>query len=98
MRVLKEYEEKGEVDNKVSDITYDDDFEAPSADLLARIDEIRRDFTKYFSQSLSVNLNEKIRYEESENSGLFIIGDILRRNFKIYQQYHKYTNQYKLHE
>lgn len=85
MKILVQYENK-EANNQPTDWKEEyDEFEIPSIDLLAKIDEIKKDFIKYFSQSLSVNLNQKISYENSENSGLFIIGDILRRNYKIYQ-------------
>lgn len=53
---------------------------------------------KYFSVSMSLNLNERISYDESENSIQFIIGDLLRRNYKIFQNYYTYLEEHRLHQ
>lgn len=53
---------------------------------------------KYFSVSLSVNLNERVSYNESENSVQFIIGDLLRRNYSIFQDYYRYVREHRQHQ
>lgn len=50
---------------------------------------------KYFTQSLSVNLNDRITYDDTENSIQFLIGDILRRNYKIFQNAQEYSEKYE---
>ena len=58
--------------------------------MLKKMEEIKSRTMKYFTVSLSLNLNERICYDESENSIQFIIGDLLRRNYKIFQNYSQY--------
>jgi hypothetical protein len=58
------------------------------------MEEIKSSMTKFFTQSLSLGLTDRFCYDESENSLQFLIGDALRRNFKIFQQAQAYSQQH----
>jgi len=53
-----------------------------------KIEEIKSSYIQFMTQSLSQNLNDRIEYDNKENSIMFIIGDMLRRNYKIFKNYY----------
>ena len=55
-----------------------------------KIEEIKSSYIQFMTQSLSQNLNDRIEYDNKENSIMFIIGDMLRRNYKIFKNYYQY--------
>lgn len=61
---------------------------------LERIENCKSELLWYFNHHLSLNSNERIRFEDQEYSLQFIIGDSLKRNCKIFQQYSNYAKQY----
>lgn len=46
---------------------------------------------------MSLKLCEKINCDLGENSVQFLLGDAIRRNYKIFKQYQNYCEEYEAH-
>ena len=65
--------------------------------ILEKMEEAKSRTMKYLTQSLSLNLNDRVSYDDSENSIQFLVGDLLRRNYRIFQNYYQYLEEYAEH-
>ena len=51
---------------------------------------------KFFSQSLSLKMTD--RREDNANSIQYLIGDTIRRNYKIFQNYNNFDEEYQYYK
>lgn len=50
---------------------------------------LKEKFINYFGNHLKINLNHKVKIDGNEASVQFVIGDMLKRNFRIMLNYHQ---------
>ena len=62
-------------------------------DMLEELEQMKLRMVKFFSQSLSAKLTDKVD-DSCSNSVQFLIGDSIRRNYRIFKHYEEFSEGY----